>query len=165
MLEYLWNTQTRPRFMVEYLFGSGDADRSGSATATVGGNREGTTDHAFNTFGYRDTGIAFAPDLSNLSIYAAGAAFQPLEHIAAFRKMTVGTKAFFYQKAEPRGALSDPTGTGHSSWVGWEWDAYCDWRLTSDFSWTIRYGAFFPGEAFTDQTCRQFLFTAITFSF
>lgn len=165
MLEYMWETDTHPRFMVQYLFGSGDADRSTSATATIGGNRQGTTDHAFNAFGFRDTGIAFAPKLSNLHIYAAGASFRPLEHIKLFKKMEVGTKAFFYHKATGSGAISDTTATRSNQWVGWEWDIHCNWRVTSDLTWTIRYGAFQPGEAFEDRTCRQFLYTAVTFSF
>ena len=165
LLEYLWETDTHPRFMVEYMFGSGDADRAVSATATVGGNRQGTTDHAFNAFGFRDTGIAFAPEISNLHIYAAGASFQPLEHIKLCKKMQVGAKAFFYHKATGSGAISDTTATRPNQWVGWEMDVYCDWRLTSDLTWTVRYGAFQPGEAFHDRTCRQFLYTALTLSF
>ena len=40
-----------------------------------------------------------------------------------------------------------------------------NWRITSDLSWTIRYGAFFPGRAFDDRSCRQFLMTAVILNF
>jgi len=164
MLEYLFETRTRPRVAFEYLFGSGDSDRSRSATSTVGGNRAGTTDHAFNAFGFRDTGIAFAPQIANLHTYVLGASFFPLEDLEPFKKMQVGTKTFFYHKATG-GAISDTTATNSSRWVGWEWDVYCDWRITSDVALTVRYGTFFPGAAFDDRSCRQFLYTAVSYSF
>ena len=165
LLEYLFRTKTHPKVMAEYLFGSGDSDRSYSAVSTIGGNRPGTADHAFNAFGFRDTGIAFAPRISNLHTYILGASFFPLEHIRLLEKMEVGSKAFFYQKARSAGAISDPTGDNDAGWVGCEGDIYCNWRITSDVSWTIRYGAFFPGDAFDSSSCRQFLYTGLTFSF
>jgi len=44
---------------------------------------------------------------------------------------------------------------------------FCNWRLTSDLAWTIRYGAFFPGSAYDggDKTCRQFVYTGMVLSF
>jgi hypothetical protein len=165
LLEYSWRAPTHPQFTVEYLRGSGDADRQTSGTSTIGGNELGTRDKAFNAFGYRDTGIALAPNLANLNIYVAGASFYPLEKVQCFRKMQVGTKAFFYQKSVADGAISDSTADRHDSWVGWEWDAFFDWRITSDLSWTVRYGAFQPGEAYSDRETRQFLYTGVSLSF
>lgn len=165
LLEYLFDVKTKPRVSVEYMFGSGDSDRRVSSSSTIGGNRPGTTDRAFNAFGFRDTGIAFAPVLSNLHIYTVGASFFPLENHRLFRKLELGTKAFFYHKDKSGGPISDTTADTSEQWVGWEWDAFCDWRITSDISWTLRYGAFQPGTAFRDQECRQFVFTAVTFSF
>jgi len=165
MVEYLMRAPTRPKFMFEYLFGSGDEDHRDSATTTVGGNRRGTSNRAFNAFGFRDTGVAFAPRMANLHINAAGASFFPLESIRRFRRFEVGTKVFCYNKVVSAGAISDPVATRSSHWVGWEPDLYCNWRLTSDLSWTVRYGAFFPGSAFSEGSCRQYLFTGIIFSF
>ncbi len=167
-LEYLFDVQTHPRLMVEYIWGSGDNDRVSSTTATVGGNLAGTRDRAFNGLGFRDTGLAFAPKISNINVYVIGAKFLPLEKYGRlFEKMEVGTKVFFYQKDKADGAVSDPTATQQSSWLGWEWDIYCNWRVTSDLFWTIRYGAFQPGAAFdsSNDSCRQFLYTGMTFSF
>jgi hypothetical protein len=167
-VEYLFDAPTSPKIMAEYIYASGDDDRSVSAVATDGGNRPGTTDRAFNAFGFRDTGIAFAPRLSNLHIYTAGASFLPFENKhRLLERLEVGSKVFFYHKAESRGAISDPAGGNNASWVGWEWDIYANWRITSDLAWTVRYGAFQPGDAFEgdNEDCRQFLYTALMFSF
>ena len=43
---------------------SGDGDRQ-LPTDTVGGNQSGTQDFAFNSLGFANTGLAFAPALSN----------------------------------------------------------------------------------------------------
>ena len=80
--------------------------------------------------------------------------------------MEVGTKAFLYHRSASSGAISDVTATNdNATCAGWEWDVYADWRITSDLSWTIRYGAFFPGRAFDDRSCRQFLMTAVILNF
>ncbi len=165
-LEYLFREYPmRPRVSAEYIFASGDKDRRLSATSTIGGNQQGTNDNAFNAFGFRDTGIAFAPRMSNLHIYNVGASCFPLEKHRLFEKMEVGTKVFFYNKATC-GPISDTTANNmDSTWVGWEWDVFCDWRITSDLSWSVRYGAFQPGAAFADKDCRHFLFSGVTFSF
>jgi len=165
LLEYLFDAEMSPKVMVEYLYGSGDSDRRDSSSSTVGGNRAGTKDRAFNAFGFRDTGLAFAPNVSNLHIYIAGASLFPLQQHELFRKLEVGTKAFFYHKDKSGGPISDTTANTSEQWVGWEWDVFADWRISSDLTWTIRYGAFQPGTAFGDQDCRQFLFTALTYSF
>ena len=93
----------------------------------------------------------------------------PLEKLALFKKMELGSNIFFYHRAAGEGAISDTTiDPGNDArWLGWEWDVHCNWRLTSDVVWTMRYGAFMPGSAYDggDKTCRQFLYTGIIFSF
>jgi hypothetical protein len=165
LLEYFFRTRMSPRVMVEYIYGSGDEDRTSSVSSTVGGNLAGTRDNAFNAFGFRDTGIAFAPRIGNLHTYVLGGSVMPLENFEIFRKLEVGSKVFFYQKAASEGAISDTAATGDASWVGWEWDAFVNWRITSDVSWTLRYGAFQPGSAFDGADCRQFLYSGVTYSF
>jgi len=164
-LEYLWRTAMRPKVSAEYLFASGDSDRRLSANSTIGGNLAGTQDNAFNAFGFRDTGLALAPRISNLHLYSLGASFFPLEKIDLFRKMEIGTKVFFYQKHRSGGPISDTGATKDSHWLGWEWDVFCDWRITSDLTWTVRYGAFRPGAAYQNDDCRDFVYTAFTYSF
>jgi hypothetical protein len=165
MLQYLFRSAMHPQVSAEYMTGSGDGDRLTSSSATVGGNQSGTKDNAFNGFGFRDTGVAFAPNLSNIHVYVAGASFFPLESVAWFKKMEVGAKTFFYNKANHDGPISDSALTNDDRWLGWEQDFYCDWRITSDLSWTIRYGIFQPGTAFVDRTSRNMLWTGFTLSF
>ena len=164
LLAYLFQTPTHPKLMVEYLFGSGDGDRQVSATATTGGNLQGTRDTAFNAFGFRDTGISLAPRVSNIHVYILGASFFPLETRRPFEKLEIGSKVFFYDRAKSASPISD-SGAENAGWIGWEWDVFCNWRLTSDLAWTIRYGAFMPGSAYSDQTCRHFLYSGVVFSF
>ena len=87
MLEYLFDINTSPKVSAEYIYSSGDSDRRLSANSTIGGNQMGTTDEAFNAFGFRDLGIAFAPRLSNLNVYIVGGSFFPLEDHKWFKKM------------------------------------------------------------------------------
>lgn len=166
-LSHPFDCAMRPRVFGEYLYASGDGDRSNSV-ATVGGNRIGTKDNAFNAFGFRDTGIAFSPAISNLHMYMVGASFFPLEKHKCFRNFEVGTKVFFYHKDDSAGGMSDTTATQNSRWVGWEWDLYCNWRITSDLAWTARYGMFRPGSAFNsqgDEASRHFFYTGMVLSF
>jgi len=165
LLEYLFEVAKHPKITFEYLFGSGDADRRLSSTSTIGGNQPGTKDEAFNAFGFRDTGLALAPRVSNLHIFQLGVSGFPLEQCKLFRKMEVGTKVYFYCKDRAGGAISDIQATRSSTWVGWEWDVFCNWRVTSDVSLTVRYGLFRPGAAYPGQGIRHFLYTGLTYSF
>ena len=166
-LDYLFQAPTHPRVMFEYLFASGDPDRFMSGTATTGGNLIGTRDKAFNAFGFRDTGIAFAPRISSINMYALGVSCFPFENVKLLEKMEVGTKVFFYHKTHGSAPTNDTTGNTNSRWIGWEWDVYCNWRVTSDLALTLRYGAFQPGAAYdsTADACRQFLYTGMVLSF
>jgi hypothetical protein len=137
LLEYLFEVPRHPKVVFEYLWGSGDASRRASSTSTIGGNLAGTRDEAFNAFGFRDTGLAFAPRIANLHIFQIAAS----------------------------GAISDINARRDSDWVGWEWDVYLNWRLASDLALTLRYGVFDPGAAFLDKERRHFLYTGVTYSF
>ncbi|HOA75693.1 MAG TPA: alginate export family protein [Phycisphaerae bacterium] len=163
-LDYLTQWPMHPNFSGEYMFASGDPDRWGSPTNVIGGNRKGN-DNSFSGFGYRYTGLAFAPRLSNIHIWRAGAAFLPLEKLRGFEQFELGTDWFLYAKNRSHGAVSDYTADEASGYLGWEMDYFANWRITSDLSWTIRFGSFFPGRAFSDQTCRTFFLTGVTYSF
>jgi len=166
-LIYAPKVATTPKVTLEYIFASGDGDRLGSPSSTVSGNAMGTRDRGFNAFGSRDTGIALSPRISNIHVYSAGVSFFPFESVTLLEKMELGTKMFFYQKAKSAGAISDASATNDAPWVGFEWDLYCNWRITSDLAYTCRWGAFVPGSAYDggDKTCRQFLYTGLVFSF
>lgn len=169
-LDYLAPWKTRPVFSLEYMFASGDPDRLFSPSNAVGGNRSGTKDTGFNAFGYRNTGLSFAPDLSNIHIWRAGASFFPLERhrCELLRRLQPGADFFLYHKNKRDAAVSDPLADEQSGFLGWEMDYYVNWRLTSDLAWTIRYGNFFPGAAFSErgeQGYRYFFLTGLTWSF
>lgn len=164
LLEYLWQRPMKPRVLGEYMFASGDGNRRFSPSNASGGNQRGD-DTGFNGFGYRDTGLSFAPRLSNVHIWRLGGSFKPLEKIERLRNLELGTDWFLYSKHHRDGAVSDYTADERSGYLGWEMDYFVNWRITSDVAWTTRFGTFFPGKAFSDQTTRTFLLTGITYSF
>ncbi len=164
-LEYLFQSKGHPRAGIEYTFASGDPDRIISPTSTVGGNSSGFKDTSFIGFGYRDTGLSFAPRLSNVHVWRMGASFFPLEGHKTFDRLELGTNWFLYNKHHHNAGVSDPTATIASGWLGWEMDYYANWSITSDFSATARYGVFFPGKAFADRTTRTYLLLGLTWSF
>jgi hypothetical protein len=164
-LEYLFQCPMRPRIAAEYIFASGDSQRVYSPTDSGGGIGRDLEDSSFSGFGYRDTGLSAAPEMSNIHIWKAGGSLAPLESIELFRDMELGTNWFLYHKHHSRGAISDGTAGMYEGFVGWEMDYFVNWRLTSDVSWTIRWGMFFPGSAFQDRDERSFLFTGVTWSF
>ncbi|TWT41210.1 hypothetical protein RAS1_39040 [Phycisphaerae bacterium RAS1] len=164
-LEYLWDLPTRPRAAFEYMFASGDGDRLSSPTNALGGNRNGREDNSFVGFGFRDTGISLAPTLSNLHVWKASGSLAPFEKVELLRDMELGANFFLYNKHHARAAISDPLADQMEGFVGWEMDYFVNWRLASDLSWTLRWGSFFPGDAYEDKDYRHFLFTGLTWSF
>lgn len=164
-LEYLWDSPLRPRIAGEYMFASGDPDRLFSPTNAAGGNRGDREDSSFNGFGYRDTGIAAGPTLSNLHIWKLGGSLTPFEQVQILKDMEIGSNWLLYHKHHARAAISDQTAQQFEGFVGWEMDYFVNWRLSSDLAWTIRWGMFFPGSAFDNRDERSFLFTGLTWSF
>lgn len=164
-LEYLFPGPHKTRASVEYLFGSGDSDRRFSPTSTIGGNRGDFSDTSFIGFGFRDTGLAFAPRYSNLHMWRAGASFYPWPDDLRLRELQLGADCYLFHKHHRDGAASDPTADVQSGYLGWELDWYANWRVTSDLVWTTRFGVYFPGSAFDDQTTRTFLLMGFSWSF
>ena len=164
-LEYLARGDHKARASIEYLFGSGDPDRLTSPTNSLGGNRFDFSDSSFIGFGFRDTGLAFAPRYTNLHMWRVGGSFYPWPLDERLRRLEVGTDWYLYQKHHASAAISDPTAAVGSGYLGWEMDYYLNWRVTSDLAWTARLGAFFPGDAFEDRTTRTFFLLGMTWSF
>ncbi len=163
-LEYLSQRPMKPRIHGEYMFASGDPDRRFSPTNAIGGNTRGD-DNSFVGFGYRDTGLSFAPRLSNVHVWRAGGSFLPFEDNETLKGIELGTDWFLYWKNHGDGAVSDGTADRQSGYLGWEMDYFVNWRITSDLAWTARLGTFFPGSAFSDQTTRTFFLVGMTWSF
>ncbi|MCH8807643.1 MAG: alginate export family protein [Planctomycetes bacterium] len=164
-LEYLFDHEMHPRLAFEYMFASGDRDRQFSPTSAMGGNRNDRSDTSFVGFGFRDTGLSAAPVLSNIHVWRVGASFMPLRRVELFEHFELGTNWFLYYKNRRGAAISDPTADRFSGYVGWEIDTFLNWRLSSDLSWTTRWGVFFPGKAYSDRDTRHFLLSGLTWSF
>ena len=81
-VNYLFQSPHRPEVSAEYLFASGSPDRM-NPTNTIGGNQPGQEDYGFNGFGFRNTGLSFAPPISNMNMFRVGGDFRPFPTIAA----------------------------------------------------------------------------------
>lgn len=160
---YVFRDERNTRAQFEALFGSGDDDRLVS-TDTIGGNLAGTKDHAFNSLGFANTGLAFAPTLSNLWTLRAGISSYPLPASAWTRGMQIGVDGYIFNKVNEDGGFDEPT--KDKMFLGGEIDVYLNYRVTSDVAFTVRYGVFFPGEAIADtKQARQFVLLGVTYSF
>lgn len=151
------------RIELEVLFATGDDDRN-HGTNTRAGNLSGTDDEAFNAFGFAYTGLALAPELSNLIAVRIGASALPFPRKEVFRRLRIGLDAFSLQKFDddaPVDFISEP-GEGH---IGFEFDLVIDWRLVSDVTLELRYGIFVPGSAFPESDPRHFLYMGVSYAF
>ena len=164
-LDYYFRHKSKPVVSAEWMFASGDANRLGSPTNAAGGNRNDKVDRGFIGFGFRDTGLSFAPRLSNIHVWRLGSSFRPLPEVEAAKNLELGTDWYLYYKHRSKAAISDGLAARQSGYLGWEMDYFANWRIVSDLAWTIRFGAFFPGKAFSDRTTRTFLLTGLTWSF
>ncbi|MBN1435910.1 MAG: alginate export family protein [Sedimentisphaerales bacterium] len=164
-LRYIVPDQHDSQFAVEYVLASGDNDREFSPTNTLGGNAAHTPDHSFIGWGYRNTGLVLAPRLSNLGAVRLGMSSYALNQYQIFEKLQLGADFFFFHKQQAGGAASDSFSVNTDHYLGAELDLYADWRLTSDLAFMIRYGMFWPGDAFFDGTYRHVLFTGVTLNF
>lgn len=165
-LDYFLLDRRQTRLSLELLAASGDPDR-GSSTNTFNGNRPDTTDHGFNAFGLINTGLAFAPDPSNLLVLRAGAATLPFaDGPPLLRRLQVGVDFFVLNKLQQDAPIDEIT-SADTRYLGVEPDVYVNWQVTSDLTLALRYGAFFPSsDAFgRNDDVRQFFFAGLTFSF
>lgn len=163
-IDYLIPDEHQTRLSAEVILASGDTDR-GSTNTTFNGNAPDTTDRAFNSFGLLNTGLAFAPAVSNIQVYRIGAATYPVPGWSPFRRLQVGVDFLAYWKMRS-GAPIDET-TTDESYLGVEPDVYLNWQVASDVTLALRYGAFFPNSsAFpANEDVRQFIYAGVTFAF
>jgi hypothetical protein len=78
--------------------------------------------------------------------------------------MQVGTDFFAFYKFRDNGGFDETTSTGH--YLGVEPDFYVNWQITSDVTFVLRYGVFFPnGDVVANDEARQFFFGGLTFAF
>lgn len=164
-LDYFLNDRRQTRLSFEFLAATGDKDR-GSSTNTFNGNASGTDDHGFNAFGLINTGLALAPDPSNLMLIRLGAATLPLPDHAAFSRLQIGFDFFIINKLQAEAPIDQITSSEHR-FLGVEPDFYINWQISSDLTLALRYGVFFPNsDAFgSNDDPRHFFYGGLTFSF
>jgi hypothetical protein len=163
-LDYLWRVDTSPVFVLEYMYGSGDKDRS-SVTDAAAGNTPGTRDTGFLSFGFLQTGFSLFPKVSNIHILRVGGSFHPLESVDVFRYLELGAFYYYYRKARAAEPISDPRSFLDSANVGSEVDVQLRWRVLSDLGITVNYGVFMPGTAYQEKSNRTFISAGFSFAF
>lgn len=162
-MSYFFRDEWRSRLEFEVLMASGDDDRFLS-TDTVGGNQSGSDDNGFNSLGFANTGLAFAPSLSNVLIFRWGYSAFPFREVSGFERLQLGVDLFWHNKLVKDAPIDEPT--GNDRFLGIEGDVYMNYRVTSDLSLSVRYGMFFPGTGITGETdVRNFLFVGATLAF
>jgi hypothetical protein len=164
-LTYLFLDDNETRLDFNLMAGSGDDDRLDSS-ATFGGNAPGTTDTAFNSLGFVNTGLALVPNVTNLVILRGGISTSPfMNRITRQSNVRVGIDGYFFHKIDDSAPIS--VSTVDEGYVGFEVDLFIDWRIYSDLFATVRYGIFFPGDAMPDgeDSNRDFLYVGVTYAF
>jgi hypothetical protein len=162
-LDFFATDVRQTRLSGEVIVASGDTDR-GHTSNTFNGNAPNTTDNAFNSFGLLNTGLAFAPDVSNIVIVRGGMTTFPFADVRALERLQLGTDLFVYAKYRGTGPIDETT--ADETFLGWEPDVYLNWQMTSDVTLALRYGVFFPhSESFPNDQSRQFFYAGVTFAF
>ncbi len=163
---YMARDASLSRLECTLAFGTGDGDRLASAS-TLGGNQTGSGDRAFNSLGYINTGLALAPNITNLLMARVGGSTALPINPKRPNDLRIGLDVFLFGKTTVGAPTSVPT-TNHR-WIGWETDIRIDWRITSDVNFNLRYGLFIPNRGnpsntFADQV-RQFVYGGISYAF
>jgi hypothetical protein len=168
-VDYLLADVRRSRFTGEFIIASGDDDRVLSTSDTFGGNTPGTDDTAFNGFGLLNTGLAFAPQVSNLTSFRVGASTFPFgDGGGVMSRIQVGTDLFLFYRTDDEAVIDEPLApdSDGKAYLGWEPDVFLNWQITSDLTLSVRYGIFFPSDdVFESDEPRQFVYTGVTYAF
>jgi hypothetical protein len=162
-LDYLFPDEHRSRLTAEMIIASGDDDRL-NTSGTFGGNAPNTNDHAFNAFGLLNTGLAFAPAVSNMLAFRVGGSTFPILDHGPLRRVQIGTDLFLFNKLDRDAPIDEVT--SDQRYLGWEPDFFLNWQITSDLTLVARYGIFFPSDdAFRSDESRQYIYGGMTYAF
>lgn len=163
-LDYLLPDTHKTRLSAEGILATGDPDRL-TTSDTFGGNRTGTKDHAFNSFGLLNTGFVFAAVPSNLLVLRVGATTFPFPDTSLIQHLQVGVDGFVFSKMQKDAPIDESTGED-SRYLGCEPDIFVNWQITEDVTIALRYGIFFPGSAISgDNSTRQGFFASVAYAF
>lgn len=149
-VSYGFDAYSHPSLSVEYAFASGDKDRA-VVTDTENGNTAGD-DNNFLHFGYRLTGYALSPRLSNMHLYKISLWANPLEKISFFKEFLFELDYYRYYKDKSSGGISDLEATEDNTDIGSEIDFSISWQIFSDLRCVMQYGYFLPGKAYPSST-------------
>jgi hypothetical protein len=162
-LDYVFADPRHPRLSAEFIIASGDDDRLHTSN-TFGGNKPGTKDRAFNAFGLLNTGLAFAPSVSNLMALRTGGSIFPVPDSAQFKRLQIGADFFVFGKVDRNAPIDE--GTLEGRFLGVEPDIFINWQISSDVTLALRYGVFFPNsDVVVSGDTRQFFYAGLTFAF
>jgi hypothetical protein len=102
--------------------------------------------------------------VSNLLALRVGGVTFPLADHARFDRLQVGVDLFIFNKLASRAPIDEPT--FDKGYVGLEPDIFLNWQVSSDVTFSLRYGIFFPGAAIVnDDNPRQFFGAGVTYAF
>ena len=167
-LAYDFHEKWTPVATLDYGYGSGDPNRQSVTSSLDLGPSAAAGDENFLYFGQYDGGLALAPRLSNLEIWRLGARCRPfVDSMHWPSDLVTGFKVSSYHKLRVEGVTSDPLANQPFSDVGSALDLFTSWRVLSDLTVLVEYGAFKPGEAYAvgqRDTTRRFGLTS-TLSF
>ncbi len=159
-VNYFVPAKLSPVLMLQYAYGSGDADRGSYTSSNRPGGSTGD-DSGFIHFGTYNGGYALKPKLSNIHIFRGGFSFTPA------RRMSLITKYSYYikdQKESPINGGSDATLA--NAWIGQEIDLSFRWRIFYDLSFYVNYGLFLPGDAYaSDAENENFVMSGLNLNF
>ena len=162
-LDYLFPGEWNARLSGELILATGDPDRAHTSN-TLGGNRAGTDDRAYNALGLVNTSLAFAPAVSNLLAVRAGASASPGQTGLRPPSLQFGFDFFVFNKFDSDAPIDEETVEGEG-FLGVEPDLFVNWQVVEDVTVAVRYGVFFPGDAFEQSDPRHFVFLGLTYAF
>lgn len=156
------HTVLNPVLILQYAYGTGDADRSDHRSPT--GNTVGD-DTGFIYFGTFTGGYALRPVLANLHVFRAGLGLSPFSfsRYRTLRRITLLGKYTYYRKYDSEAYINYGEAPFDNSDVGQGIDAALRWRIFNDLSLFANYAVFFPGKAYaSDEETRHFMMAGIT---
>lgn len=163
LLGYIVRDESDTKWEVEGLFATGDEDRR-TPSSTAGGNLRGTGDHQFNALGYANTGLAYAPALSNLLSLRLGVSSFPFRSTETFSDLQIGVDGYLFGKFTRK--VPAQAETTDRRFLGGEVDVFANWRVTSDLSITARYGIFLPSAGVSGgKNARHFVLFGVNLGF
>ena len=164
-LQWFLPYSLNPSLIVQYAFGSGDADKSNYSDPR--GNARGN-DTGFLGFGTYVGGYALRPQLANLHVIRGGGSFTPFSGLQQFwlQRLSLTAKYSYYMKHRVAGTINNGEASEPERFVGHGGDLLLRWKIFYDFSIFAGYAVFLPGDAYPDSADeRTFAMGGVTLVF